>query len=408
MKGVSAALLRGIPIVGEPTDGQVLLYDAAGRVLSWGAAGGGTSFVWKGTWNSGTAYVANDVVAYNGTSYIATSSNTNNAPPSAVWSTMAQKGDTGATGAAGPAPSGTGLVYVDGTAGHVEAVALGSGLSVSGSYGARTISATATPAVGSGSWSHLDTTHSPVGLWRFDGDLTDSSGGGRNLSLATGTARYMEVAPGLRGLWFDGSTVLARPSYDAALAISGDLTIEFILWADQTQNTGAGSNGGTIMRFSNDAGAESGTNNAAYHIDVLNPVAGDTQMRAHWEHNNAGDNTILDAGHRPGPFQPFHFAFTRSGANGSVTAKFYINGIYRSSLTLTAVPAAPNNVNGSLLSPFLTAAGATQLLSVGGKVATPSTYSAFFRGGLASLKIIGSALTDSQVLSEANKARGLA
>lgn len=140
MKGVSAALLRGIPIVGSPTDGQALLYDAGGRVLSWATpAGGGSAFVWRGTWSAGAAYVANDVVAYNGTSYIATASNTNNSPPSAVWSTMAQKGDTGATGAAGPAPSGTGLVYV--ASGTPEAVTIGSGLSLTGAAGSRTISA---------------------------------------------------------------------------------------------------------------------------------------------------------------------------------------------------------------------------------------------------------------------------
>ena len=59
------------------------------------------TFRWMGTWSSTVAYLVGDAVAYNGTSYICTTANTNSAPPSANWSTLASKGDTGADGTDG-------------------------------------------------------------------------------------------------------------------------------------------------------------------------------------------------------------------------------------------------------------------------------------------------------------------
>lgn len=56
------------------------------------------TFRWMGTWSSSVAYLIGDAVAYNGTSYICTTANTNSAPPSANWSTLAIKGDTGYSG----------------------------------------------------------------------------------------------------------------------------------------------------------------------------------------------------------------------------------------------------------------------------------------------------------------------
>ncbi|MCX6880863.1 MAG: hypothetical protein NTW21_44745 [Verrucomicrobia bacterium] len=77
---------------------------------------------WLGTWNSSTAYVANDAVQYNGSAWVALQSNGNIVPAAgANWSLLAakgdpatvgpqgpqgpkgEKGDTGATGATGPA-----------------------------------------------------------------------------------------------------------------------------------------------------------------------------------------------------------------------------------------------------------------------------------------------------------------
>ncbi|MBX9937662.1 MAG: hypothetical protein K2Y32_00330 [Candidatus Obscuribacterales bacterium] len=61
----------------------------------------GEGVVWKGAWSNATAYVVNDAVAYNGTSYIAVVNNTNSAPPSANWNVLASKGDAGTNGTNG-------------------------------------------------------------------------------------------------------------------------------------------------------------------------------------------------------------------------------------------------------------------------------------------------------------------
>lgn len=91
---------------------------ATGAAGAKGATGAkGVSFVVKGAWASGTAYVNNttqiDVVTYNGSSYACKTSHT--ASPSILptnttyWALIAQKGATGAkgdkgdTGATGPA-----------------------------------------------------------------------------------------------------------------------------------------------------------------------------------------------------------------------------------------------------------------------------------------------------------------
>jgi hypothetical protein len=53
----------------------------------------GTSFIWKGPWIDTITYLINDVVEYNGSSYIAISENINLPPPSISWNLMASKGE---------------------------------------------------------------------------------------------------------------------------------------------------------------------------------------------------------------------------------------------------------------------------------------------------------------------------
>lgn len=57
--------------------------------------------VWLGAWDTNTLYLEDDAVEHNGSSYIATATNTGSAPPSANWELLAAKGATGATGATG-------------------------------------------------------------------------------------------------------------------------------------------------------------------------------------------------------------------------------------------------------------------------------------------------------------------
>jgi len=70
--------------------------------LAAGPAGpvGPPGLVWRGDWDSGTAYAIDDGVSFGGASYIATVASTAQQPDlvPANWSLLAQKGTTGATG----------------------------------------------------------------------------------------------------------------------------------------------------------------------------------------------------------------------------------------------------------------------------------------------------------------------
>lgn len=62
----------------------------------------------KGTWSGATAYVVNDFVTLNGTSYVCIVAHTNHTPPNVTyWQVLAQAGSQGVQGAEGPTPSGS-------------------------------------------------------------------------------------------------------------------------------------------------------------------------------------------------------------------------------------------------------------------------------------------------------------
>jgi hypothetical protein len=77
---------------------------AQGPTGATGAQGpqGQRGLTFCGAWDSGTGYVIDDAVSYNGSSWLAKQASTNSAPSEGlVWTLLAQKGDTGATGATG-------------------------------------------------------------------------------------------------------------------------------------------------------------------------------------------------------------------------------------------------------------------------------------------------------------------
>jgi hypothetical protein len=67
----------------------------------------GISFLWKGAYSAGTTYVPNDVVSYNGSSYICILASTGNLPTDATYfSLVAQKGDNTTASAVTNTPAG--------------------------------------------------------------------------------------------------------------------------------------------------------------------------------------------------------------------------------------------------------------------------------------------------------------
>lgn len=83
------------------------------KVVTWQAQG----VRWRGAWSATKTYRTNDVVSRNGSSYVATASSTNAAPPNATkWAVFAAAGAAGATGASGP-PGSTGATGPAGPSG---------------------------------------------------------------------------------------------------------------------------------------------------------------------------------------------------------------------------------------------------------------------------------------------------
>jgi hypothetical protein len=74
----------------------------------------------------------------------------------------------------------------------------------------------------------LDLTHDPVGLWLFEGDLTDSSGNGATLdqSASLQEARHDN---GLLAAYSDDSTRYVSAASQSQLVITGDVTLQVIV-----------------------------------------------------------------------------------------------------------------------------------------------------------------------------------
>jgi len=68
-------------------------------VAQKGSGGGGGGTNWRGAWSGSTAYAVGDGVTHNGTSYVCTTAHTNHEPPNAsYWDVLAAKGDPGDPG----------------------------------------------------------------------------------------------------------------------------------------------------------------------------------------------------------------------------------------------------------------------------------------------------------------------
>jgi hypothetical protein len=142
---------------------------ATGTTGATGATGaaGATGINYRNAWNNSTIYNNNDAVSYNGSTYLAITSNFNITPTSdpTVWTVLAAAGSTGATGptgatgsagangatgatgATGPAGAtgATGSPGVNGATGAtgvVQAISIGT-VSTSGSSGSASIGGTA-------------------------------------------------------------------------------------------------------------------------------------------------------------------------------------------------------------------------------------------------------------------------
>jgi hypothetical protein len=222
-----------------------------------------------------------------------------------------------------------------------------------------------------------DLLHSPVGLWQFDGDLTDSSGNGFDLSLAAGTLRYGPgIRPDLQSLFCDGSTRVSRVT-EATLRITGDVTVALLAHPNEGIG-GAGETFVTLQKVGEDP-----EQNVLFNLEML---AGNL-FHSFFEKGVSFPvpNTLLTPA-PPFSLQPMrwhHLVYTRGSAN-----KLYHDG----RVIFDDAGANGNPVN-----------GVESFINIG----DDPGGSGGFVGHICSVKVVASELTAQEVLAEARRTLSL-
>lgn len=225
---------------------------------------------------------------------------------------------------------------------------------------------------GSGKANYHDARFGPLALWQLNDVLTDSAGAGGTLSVETGTSTFCDVLPGLRGFFFDGSTQLFRNASQAALQITGDLTIELIATRALVETDK------TII--SHDGLTESSADNYLYDLYLDSTY----QLQYFAEQGSGTNITFGSTGFTVQIGSVIHYGLVR--LNSQVT--FYVNGkqLGPSSTGL----AAPTG-------------GTSGKLRIGADSAVSPTR---MTGAISSVKLLNKALTAAQVAEDYNVTLG--
>jgi len=206
-----------------------------------------------------------------------------------------------------------------------------------------------------------------VGLWQLDGSLVDSSGNGFTLTASgTNAPRYTDLMPGLRGGVTDivDDLRFERTVNDAALDISGDLTIEVLISARNVPTA-------TAMEIL----SMGSTTDTAYRMLF-------TEHRTSFIHKAASSQNSVDFFEQIPPRQPSHLAFRRSGTDISL----FLNGVLIDTLAIAGSAAA----------------NAASRFRIGRGDLDANDLDAI----VASVKVIASALTDDEIKAEYNRTLG--
>ena len=221
--------------------------------------------------------------------------------------------------------------------------------------------------------AELDTTHTPVALYNFNGNLEDSSATEADLTKGAGNNRFYPnlLFSGSQSAYFDGSTYYTAPQ-DSDLEITGDLTILVIT------NVSADPSG--YIHFLSHAGTNDGEEDNFLYGLYLN-----SNEELYW-FTETGSGTNVDYTLTGYPI-PLHRWVMIGVTRTSNVLQFWMNGSKLGSSTTLTAPTG--GTNGQLY--------------IGAEI-PGNQYR--FKGHMKSIKIIASALTEAQMMAEFEKVTG--
>jgi len=224
----------------------------------------------------------------------------------------------------------------------------------------------------------LDTTHSPAGLWLFDGNLNDSSG--NLVHLLGGTPRgYTDAAKDrVRGVVFE-ATRLTR-GYNPLLVLPGDLTIE-VVGVFQSKVSAVQS----IICYGYTG--ETQTNNRLYDFRI--GTAGGLSL--FWESGAGVNRSTVSADNVVPVGVPTHLAVSRGTSGASSVSRFFVDGEFVGESSATTADGG-DSVNCTL--------------SIGDQSENPGTTLCQPGTIFYCVKLIASCLTDDQIKAEYNRVLG--
>jgi hypothetical protein len=217
-----------------------------------------------------------------------------------------------------------------------------------------------------------DSTFDPVGLWQFDGNLSCSVGI-FSMSVDNGTEHYCQgPAPGRQAAFFDGSTSF-QTAVTSAVQITGDLTLEALVYPNSMSLGYFAVCGGNPLTDS------SANENILYSLFQN----GHGRLGCFYEDASQSDHSVRPTSPQwsliPGRWH--HIAYTRL----ATTHSLYHDGKLFHSEIIADAPSGG---------------------SLGRLQAGSSDGTAFLNGSVASLKLIGAALTAEQIRTEFERTLG--
>lgn len=157
-----------------------------------------------------------------------------------------------------------------------------------------------------------DTTHNPVALWQFNGDMLDSGSAGENLTLETGTTLWAPgPVPGTRAFNFNGATrLVGAATAAAALRITGDMTVEALV------RPGTATTIGYLALCAGDLGSETEANNMLWALRFNTQQ--NLLLDSSWENGAGVNNDVSNAIEEAWRYEWLHVAVTREANVGKL------------------------------------------------------------------------------------------